>query len=247
MCQLAINVIDNAFSTGFDTAGKCRVQWRRAGQAYSDAGLFPNFINIRRGAYLGLILSIALCPWELLSSAATFISVLSAYSVFLGPMVGIQLAEYWILRKRRVKLSDLYHNRREGIYYYFYGINWRSFVSWVVGWASQIPGFAHAVNENIVVPAGCTELYYLAYPLGFAISFIVHLGLNKLFPPVGLGDFDAVDYYGTFSPEEAAHFGVEPYDGRMEGQTFDDGRQVYQDGVRDYDPKTGGLSTKESY
>lgn len=67
VCQLAINTIDNAFSTGMDMAG-----------------LVPSFINIRRGAYIGLILSIAMCPWQLLSSAGVFISVLSAYSVFLG-------------------------------------------------------------------------------------------------------------------------------------------------------------------
>ena len=42
------------------------------------AGLLPKYINIRRGAYVGLIISIALCPWQLLSSAATFINVLSA-------------------------------------------------------------------------------------------------------------------------------------------------------------------------
>ncbi|KAF2094737.1 NCS1 nucleoside transporter family protein [Rhizodiscina lignyota] len=221
VCQLAINAIDNAFSTGFDMAG-----------------LFPNFINIRRGAYIGLILSIALCPWELLSSAATFISVLSAYSVFLGPMVGIQIAEYWIIRRRRIKLSDLYHNRRSGIYYYFYGINWRSFVSWVVGWASQIPGFAHAVNKNIVVPAGCNELYYLAYPLGFAISFVVHLALNKFFPPPGRDLIDPIDYYNTFSPEEAAHFGVEPYDGRIEGQVIiDEDQDVIHDEIKAMDQK----------
>lgn len=76
VCQLAINTIDNAFSTGMDMAG-----------------LVPSFINIRRGAYIGLILSIAMCPWQLLSSASVFISVLSAYSVFLGPMVGIYVCE----------------------------------------------------------------------------------------------------------------------------------------------------------
>lgn len=67
ICQLAINTIDNAFSAGMDMAG-----------------LWPTVINIRRGAYVGLVLSIAMCPWQLLSAASTFISVLSAYSVFLG-------------------------------------------------------------------------------------------------------------------------------------------------------------------
>jgi NCS1 family nucleobase:cation symporter-1 len=86
-------------------------------------------------------------------------------------MVGIQMCDYWIVWHVRIKLSDLYHPCKERIFYYFHGINWRAFVSWIVGWASQLPGFIHAVNENISVPIGCTYLYYLAFPLGFVISF----------------------------------------------------------------------------
>lgn len=193
VCQLAINCIDNAFSTGMDMAG-----------------LVPSFINIRRGAYIGLVLSIALCPWQLLSSAATFISVLSAYSVFLGPMVGVQVCDYWILRHRNIKLTDLYHPRKEGFYFYWHGVNWRSFVSWVVGWAYLLPGFAHAVTPRISVPAACTDLYNLAFPLGFVVSFIAHWAINTAFPPPGLGLADDVDYYGTFSPEEAINRGIAP-------------------------------------
>lgn len=192
VCQLAINTIDNAFSTGMDMAG-----------------LVPSYINIRRGAYIGLILSIAMCPWYLLSSASVFISVLSAYSVFLGPMVGIMCCEYWILRQRRIKLSDLYHPREDGIYHYWHGINWRSFFSWVVGWAYLIPGFAHTVTPSVSVPGACTNLYYLAFPLGFVVSFIVHWSLNQLLPPIGLGEKDDIDYYGTFTSSEGLKLGVE--------------------------------------
>lgn len=193
VCQLAINVIDNAFSAGMDLAG-----------------LFPNFLNIRRGAYVGLVLSIALCPWQLLSSAGVFISVLSAYSVFLGPWVGIQVCDYWLIRRRKLKLSDLYHPRKEGIYHYTHGINWRSFSVWFVGWAPQIPGFAHAVTPKVMVPIGCTYLYYLAYPLGFAIGFCCYWVVNKVFPPPGLGLVDEYDYFGTFTEDEARKMGVVP-------------------------------------
>ncbi|KAM3425438.1 hypothetical protein BST61_g7384 [Cercospora zeina] len=187
ICQLAINSIDNAFATGIDMAG-----------------LFPTYINIRRGAYVGLVLSIAMCPWKLLSAASTFISVLSAYSVFLGPMVGIMICDYWVLRKRRT----CYHPGKDGIYYFSHGINWRSFVAWVTGWSYLLPGFVHAVNPKIAVPKACTNVYYLAYPLGFVVSFSVHYCLNKASPPVRLRDADDVDYYGTFTGEEAARLGV---------------------------------------
>ncbi|KAK8857243.1 hypothetical protein PGQ11_013155 [Apiospora arundinis] len=195
VCQLAINTIDNAFSAGMDMAG-----------------LVPTYIDIRRGAYIGLILSIAMCPWELLSSAGVFISVLSAYSVFLGPIVGIMVCEYWVLRKRRVKLSDLYHPGKSGLYYYWNGFNLRAFASWIVGWSYLIPGFIHNVNPAIGVPQACTHLYSLAFPLGFTVSFLAHWGINKFIPPPGLAETDDIDYYNTFTPDEAARLGVAPGD-----------------------------------
>ncbi|EEP81167.1 predicted protein [Uncinocarpus reesii 1704] len=207
VCQLAINTIDNAFSAGMDLSG-----------------LFPKFINIRRGAYIGLIISIALCPWELLYSAGTFISVLSAYSVFLGPMCGMMISEYWIVRSRKIKLSDLYHPRRDGIYYFWYGMNPRAFTAWVFGFAPLLPGFVNAVNPSISVPEGCVQMYYLAYPLGFAISFVVYIVLNKVFPPPGLGEVDDVDQFGTFTPEEAARLGMAAGD-EMIFNDFKDGEK----------------------
>ncbi|KAK0883412.1 hypothetical protein LTR87_002688 [Friedmanniomyces endolithicus] len=210
VCQLAINTIDNAFSTGMDMAGLYAAVHSRNGDAADQPTRFPKFINIRRGAYIGLVLSIAMCPWQLLSSAATFTSVLSAYSVFLGPWVGIMVCDYWVLRRRCLKLSDLYHSRKDGIYHYWHGVNWRSFASWAIGWSYFIPGFAHAVTPVVVVPESCTGPYYLAFPLGFTVSFLAHWGMNSVFSPPGLRDKDEADYYGTFTPEEALRLGVSP-------------------------------------
>lgn len=200
-CQVAINVVDNAYSAGMDLAG-----------------LFCSYINIRRGAYIGLLLSVALCPWELLSSAAVFISVLSAYSVFLGPIIGIQICDYWLIRRQRLKLSDLYHPGRDGIYYFVGGFNPRSFVAWVLGFATQLPGFAANVTpDKVSVGRAWSELFYLAFPLGFAISFVAHYVLNRIWPPAGLGVVDEVDYYGTFTPDEAIKLGVVPESEVVEG------------------------------
>ncbi|KAE9582174.1 Transporter aclS [Colletotrichum fructicola] len=190
--QLSINSVDNAFSAGMDLAG-----------------LFCRYINIRRGAYIGLVLSIALCPWELLSSASVFISVLSAYSVFLGPVIGIQICDYFIIRRRKIKLSDLYHPRSDGSFYYWKGINPRTFIAWVCGFATQLPGFAASVTpDSVHVADAWINLYYLAFPLGFTISFLLHLAINTVWPPPEAGIIDEMDYYGTFTEEEARKMGV---------------------------------------
>lgn len=213
VCQIAINSVDNAYSTGMDLAG-----------------LLPRWINIRRGAYIGLILSIAMCPWELLSSAATFISVLSAYSVFLGPLIGIHICDYWVIRQRRIKLSDLYHARPEGFFHYWHGINPRAFIAWACGFASQLPGFANAINKDISVPVGCVRLYYLAFLVGFAISFCMFYLINMVWPMEGVGEIDEVDVFGTFSVDEVLKLGIAPrdhivgregsYDGRKDGNSY---------------------------
>ena len=129
-------------------------------------------------------------------------------SVFLGPMCGIQICDYFFIRSRRVKLTDMYTPSPTGIYYYFHGVNPRAFIAWVCGWAPQLPGFVANVNTSVSVPKECTEMFYLAFPLGLAISFTLYYGLNKAFPPVGLGEYDDIDYYGTFTNDEAAKLGV---------------------------------------
>lgn len=213
ICQLAINTIDNAFATGMDLSG-----------------VFPKFINIRRGAYLGLIVSIAMCPWELLSSAATFINVLSAYSVFLGPICGIMVCEYWVIRQRKIKLTDLYHPRPDGAYYYWKGINLRAYSAWITGFASQLPGFINAINPSIEVPVGCVRLYSLAFPLGFVLSFLSYLAFNKLFPLSSVGEIDGQDVYGTFTHDEAIKRGITPREGESEnGTAIDSGLKDDED------------------
>ena len=183
--------MDNSFSAGMDLAG-----------------LFPKYINIRRGAYIALVISIAMCPWELLASAGTFISVMSAYSVFLGPMCGIQICDYWIVRSKRLKLADMYDPHTDGFYWFYHGYNWRSFAAWVIGFAPQLPGFVASVNPSVSVPVGSMRMYYLAFPLGFAISFMFYWGFCLIWPPAGVGITDDVDYFGTFTPSEASKLGL---------------------------------------
>lgn len=123
-------------------------------------------------------------------------------------MCGIQICDYFFIKKQRVKLSDLYRPSPEGIYYFVRGINPRAFCAWAVGWASQLPGFVATVNPDVKVPKASMHMYYLAFPLGLVISFVVYYGLCTVFPPRGAGDFDDVDYYQTFTAGEAAKLNV---------------------------------------
>lgn len=56
------------------------------------------------------------CPWIIIKSAATLLSFLSAYAVFMAPMAGILFCDYWLVKRKRYDVPALYDP--QGIYYY---------------------------------------------------------------------------------------------------------------------------------
>lgn len=99
------------------------------------AAIFPKYINIRRGAYLTALVSIACNPWKLVNTATTFLTVLSSYSVFLGPMTGLMISSYFVINKEKIKVDDLFIGTSDSIYWYTWGVNWRA----VIGVSSTTP------------------------------------------------------------------------------------------------------------
>ncbi|KAF8233617.1 hypothetical protein L208DRAFT_1395348 [Tricholoma matsutake] len=55
-------------------------------------GLFPKYINIRRGQFLCAILGFAICPWEIEAKATRLLSFLGGYAAFLGSLLGSEFA-----------------------------------------------------------------------------------------------------------------------------------------------------------
>ncbi|KAK9785615.1 hypothetical protein AB5N19_07689 [Seiridium cardinale] len=173
------------------------------------AGLWPHYVNIRRGAIITFVAAWIVQPWQLVNRAVTFILVLTSFSVFLAPIIGMMATDFYILRKRRIQLSHLYRTH-DTSYWFWRGVNWRAIPAWLCGWAPTIGGLVVSVRGDVEPPRALQELYYMAFFLGFFISATVFYGLNFLFPPVALGDYEGTDLYGTFSAREAAKLGVVP-------------------------------------
>jgi hypothetical protein len=65
----------------------------------------------------------AIFPWRLLSSSSSFIGWLVAYSSLLGPLLGVIVADFWLLRRRVLDVDGLYCAAPSGAYYYRGGYN----------------------------------------------------------------------------------------------------------------------------
>ncbi|KAK8026743.1 NCS1 nucleoside transporter family protein-like protein [Apiospora marii] len=186
------NVCSNAVAGGIDLAG-----------------LFPRYIDIRRGALLTFCAAWVIQPWQLINQAATFVAVLNSFAVFLAPIMGVMVCDYFVLRRQRIKLTHLY--RPDGSNYWFaHGVNWRVVPCWVAGWAPTIGGLVVTARGDTDAPDAVHELYFVAFFIGFFISFTLFYGVNQLFPLSHLGEADEVDHYGTFTAQEAARLGVLP-------------------------------------
>lgn len=147
--QLTENIYGNGYAAGIDLSA-----------------LLPRYINIRRGCIICAALSFTVQPWLILNSSSTFLATISAFTVFLLPLIGISVVDYFFIRKRRVELSQLYTGSVNGSYWFTAGFNWRAIVVWSVCFAPAIPGLASSINPNIHVGDGLQKYYRGNYVWG---------------------------------------------------------------------------------
>jgi nucleobase:cation symporter-1, NCS1 family len=130
------------------------------------ANLAPGKISFRIGGLITGVLGVAMMPWKLLADPNLYIfSWLGGYSGGLAAIAGVLICDYWIVRKTRLRLADLY--RRNGSYRYGskYGVNPAAIVATVVG--------AVLAWSGAVVPQ-LRLLFDYAWFVGLAASMAVY-------------------------------------------------------------------------
>ena len=139
----------------------------------------PDKITFRTGAMVTAGLGIVMMPWKLLESTGGYIFTwLIGYSALLGPIGGILIVDYFVLRRATYDLDGLY--RKKGPYWYKGGFNPVAMVALVVAILPNVPGFAHAAGIVDSVPAIFDQLYTYAWFLGFGIAGALYLVGMKL-------------------------------------------------------------------
>jgi nucleobase:cation symporter-1, NCS1 family len=131
------------------------------------ANAFPKLISFKTGGLITGILGILMQPWRLLADASGYIFTwLLGYSGGLGSIAGVLIADYWVVRGRRLRLEDLYLS--DGAYRYDGGWNPKAVAATVLGCALAWGGW--------VIPA-LKPLYDYAWFVGFGVAFVVYVVL----------------------------------------------------------------------
>jgi nucleobase:cation symporter-1, NCS1 family len=145
------------------------------GPAYDFSALAPGKVSYKLGGMITAGLAIVMMPWKILASTEGYIFTwLIGYSALLGPVAGILIVDYYLLRKTELVVDELY--REGGRYSYRGGWNWAAVIAFVVGVAPNIPGFLNAAFPTAFPEVGAAfkAIYTYAWFAGLALAAVVY-------------------------------------------------------------------------
>jgi NCS1 family nucleobase:cation symporter-1 len=151
------------------------------GPAYDFSSLWPRRITYRIGGYITVALGALIAPWKLLATTQGYIFVwLTGYGALLGPIAGIMIADYWIIRRTRLDVPALY--AAQGPYSYARGWNPAALIAFAVPVLLNLPGFLHSAAPAIFGNIGSfwTGLYNYAWFIGVGLALILYTALMRL-------------------------------------------------------------------
>lgn len=141
---LSVNVATNGVAVGYDLTD-----------------LAPTKLNFRRSITIALIIGAVSAPWLWYHEGGTLDMVLGAIGATMGPVLGVMLIDFFVIRKMNYDLGDLFTHK--GIYG---GVNKNGVIAFVVGALAAysgliIPSLRYLYNFNWFIGVGVAALTYL--------------------------------------------------------------------------------------
>ncbi len=145
------------------------------------SNLSPRRISFRTGGLITGVLGVLMMPWKLMGDYSAYIfGWLVGYSGLLGPIAGIMVVDYFLVRRKELAVDDLYLRGRS--YEYSGGVNYRALAALAAGIAVALLG--------LVVPP-VRWLYDYAWFVGFLVAGAVHFALTQSPAAEPLGEEEA--------------------------------------------------------
>ncbi|MFG0257447.1 MAG: NCS1 family nucleobase:cation symporter-1 [Phycisphaerales bacterium JB043] len=143
------------------------------------SNIAPRRISFRTGAIITCLIGVIIMPWKLYNDLGAYIFTwLIGYSALLGPVAGVMLCDYFVLRRTRLDPDALYDP--DGPYR---GINHRAMIAMTIAVLPNIPGFIHAAADVAILPASAQDyfdqLYTYAWFVGLTIAGLLYFLLAR--------------------------------------------------------------------
>lgn len=143
--------------------------------AYQLSALFPKRINYRKGVLIAGVLSLFIFPWRFMQDGGAIITFLNLIGALLGPVGGVMIAHYYLVKKKYINLDELYMNEKtkEGHESKYYGVNGHAYIATLGGLFIVLAG-QFMPSLSVI-----SDISWIA---GFIIAIVVYLFLVRVFP-----------------------------------------------------------------
>ena len=138
--------------------------------AYDIANAWPEKITFVRGGFIAAVVALVITPWNLYNNPVIINVFLAALGAVLGPLFGIIIADYNILRRAQVQVSELF--RSEGMHTFTKGWNLKAV------WAFLIACVPSVLIAVLPLDA-CRFLSPFSWFIGAGLGMVLHLLISR--------------------------------------------------------------------
>ncbi|MDS1113849.1 NCS1 family nucleobase:cation symporter-1 [Gordonia westfalica] len=160
IATIGINIVANFVSPAFDFSN-----------------VAPTKISWRTGGMIAAVGSVLITPWNLFNNPTAIHYTMDTLGAVIGPLFGILIADFYLVKKQKIVVDDLFTMKPEGTYWYRNGWNPVAVASTVV--ASILPicvvifGTAYQASFTWFIGAGLgLAIYWLG--MRFVPSHLIH-------------------------------------------------------------------------
>lgn len=148
--------------------------------SYDFSQIAPSKISFRTGGLIAAVIGLLFMPWKLLATSGNYLFTwLGGYGTLLGAIVGILLADYYLVRKGKLKVDDLYI--RGGEYEYRNGWNRQALMAFTLGVLPCLPGYLaiSGVVDINSVSAFWIDLHSFGWFFSLAVAGLYYYLVTK--------------------------------------------------------------------
>ena len=139
--------------------------------AYDISNVNPKRISFRKGGIITSVLALVSMPWNLYNSPEIIAYFLGGLGALLGSCFGIMAVDYFLFRKGRFSLPDMYEPSPRSLYYYRGGVNPLAVKAFIPA-AIIALSFALLPSFEKIAPFG----WFIGCALGALCYFVVARG-----------------------------------------------------------------------
>ena len=150
--------------------------------AYDLANLIPSKINFRVGGLITAIFGFIIGGlWVAVITQMGIFPFVNTLGAILAPVFGIMITDYYIIKKERLSVDDLFSDKPSGKYHYNGGFNHKAMLAWVLSGYIAVG----SVWPNILV-FGLDDFFAnlgggggYAWMIGASLGALIHLAISN--------------------------------------------------------------------